>query len=137
MNTGKVFSLRLSCVWVLLLGFGTSLFAQQGLPRSVVGSTFFGGFGTDEIRGVAVHPSGDIIAVGLSDSWELAQAHGAQIQGGSDAFVVRLDPFLEEVISATFLGGFGNDAALCLAIASDGTVIVGGYTESPKFPVSV
>ena len=54
--------------------------------------------------------------------------------GGSDAFVMKWNPALTQLLAATLLGGEMRDAAESIAVDSDGNVIVAGYTDSKAFP---
>ena len=53
----------------------------------------------------------------------------------SEVFVIRLDLDLSELLAGTFIGGVGSEAALGVAVASDG-VYVAGHTNSTDFPVT-
>jgi len=52
-----------------------------------------------------------------------------------DAFVAKFDAYFN-LVYLTYLGGSGNDAALALAVNSTGNAFIGGYTDSPNFPVT-
>jgi uncharacterized protein (TIGR03437 family) len=56
-----------------------------------------------------------------------------QNTGPGDGFVMRLDSQLT-VVTATLLGGEAPDSAFSAAPASDGSIIVGGSTDSKAFP---
>ena len=51
----------------------------------------------------------------------------------SDAFVAKLDPS-GEIVYLTYLGGQGNDSATAIAVGQDGSVYIGGTSQSPDFP---
>ena len=53
----------------------------------------------------------------------------------TDAFVVKLDNN-GNVVYSTYFGGSGNDAAVALAVGSDGSVYVTGTTNSRDLPVT-
>jgi uncharacterized protein (TIGR03437 family) len=53
----------------------------------------------------------------------------------SDAYLMRLDAQLN-VLTATLLGGEGQDVALSATAAADGSIVVGGSTYSRAFPTS-
>jgi uncharacterized protein (TIGR03437 family) len=57
--------------------------------------------------------------------------------GGSlaDAYVMRVDSNLN-VLTATLLGGEGQDVSFSAAAAPDGSVVVGGSTNSKAFPTT-
>ncbi len=54
--------------------------------------------------------------------------------GGSDAFVVKWDSNLSQILAATLLGGEQADAGESIAIDGSGDVIVSGVTDSKAFP---
>jgi hypothetical protein len=88
---------------------------------------------------VALDNSGDAWVTG-STSGNLPTTAGAfepvYAGGGSDAFVLGLDPSGSGLVYSSYLGGSGSDQ--CYAIAVDGTghVYVTGATGSSSFPVS-
>jgi len=53
----------------------------------------------------------------------------------TDAFVVKLDSN-GNIVYSTYFGGSGNDAAVALAVGSDGSVYVTGLTNSADLPVT-
>jgi uncharacterized protein (TIGR03437 family) len=54
--------------------------------------------------------------------------------GGSDAFVMKWDSRLTQVLAATLLGGESTDGGAGIAVDGSGAVIVCGYTDSRAFP---
>jgi len=53
-----------------------------------------------------------------------------------DIFVLKLDKNLNNIISATFIGGSKSDRADKLIIEDNGDILVGGSSYSPDFPVT-
>ncbi len=89
-------------------------------------STFLGGKVDDHAAAVARPPSGGLVVVGTSaGSW------GTPLRpfggGGGDAFVARLDA-TGHLLWSTFLGGTGPDVGADVAVAADGTILVGGWS---------
>ncbi len=92
--------------------------SESGIdPQNVYWAKTYGGSGDDEITDVKVLPSGDIIAVGYTNS------AGA---GNYDAFVMKLSPN-GSVIWAKTYGGPDDDRAYSIAVATNGDIIVTGY----------
>ena len=107
---------------------------------SVVYSTLIGGSIDDEVRAIAVDPSGAATVAGGTNSWDFPTTPGAfQTTNSffSDAFVARLDPSGGNLLYSTFLGGGGFDnLATAVAIDTDGTTTVVGNTTSADFPTT-
>jgi hypothetical protein len=77
----------------------------------VVWSTYLGGSGTDQGRGIAVDPSGNVTVTGRTDStnFPVKAAFQPALGGGVDAFVTRLNPTGTGLVWSTYLGGTGNE----------------------------
>jgi hypothetical protein len=102
-------------------------------------STYLGGVDDDVGTGIAVHPGdGSIWVAGSTESLDFPLVTPIQpgLIGRRDAFVVRLLATGASLISATFLGGSGDDAAQALAVDTDGLAYVTGSTNSATFPTS-
>src|SRR5262245_38334323 len=117
-------------------------------------STYVGGNGTDVGLGIAVDPTGKIYITGYTDStnlpvcgvspWTCASLpYQSNLQGGggTDAFVMKLDPTVANagsLLYSTYLGGPGGSVAgLAIAVGGpDGHVYVTGYTDSANFPTA-
>src|SRR6266545_2981284 len=99
-------------------------------------STYLGGSGTEEGNGVAVDSSGMIYATGVITSTTgvtMTNAYDSSQNGGSDAFVVKLNPALSgnsSLLYSTYLGGGADDQGNAIAVDTAGAVYVGGETYS-------
>jgi len=105
----------------------------------ILQSTYLGGSGWDEALAIAVHPTtGDVYVAGQTSSTNFpGTTGGAQVSnnGGSDAFVAKLNPNLTRILQSTYLGGGDDDGALAIAIhPTTGDVYVAGRTLSFIFP---
>jgi hypothetical protein len=104
----------------------------------ILQSTYLGGRGEDYAKALAISSTGDVYVAGVTDSTDFpGTAGGAQASnnGGSDAFVARLNSNLTQILQSTYLGGSGDDDAYDLAIhPTTGDVYVAGYTYSDNFP---
>lgn len=89
-------------------------------------STYLGGNGNDSARAIAVDAARGAYVTGETQSTDFP---AATLQGGSDAFIVRLAPGDGAVVWSTYLGGSGLDQGSGIALAGDG-VVVGGSTTS-------
>ncbi|HKP35516.1 MAG TPA: SBBP repeat-containing protein [Pyrinomonadaceae bacterium] len=93
-------------------------------------STYFGGSGNDAGFDVAVDGSGNAYVTGSTDSTELSP------QGGSNAFVAKLNAAGTQRLYLAIIGGMGNDTGFSLAVNSAGEAYVTGVTDSTDFPVA-
>jgi FOG: PKD repeat len=106
----------------------------------ILQSTYLGGKGRDSAYALAIHPkTGDVYVAGETESTDFPRTSGgaqASYGGGyKDAFVVRLNSNLTQILQSTYLGGNDWDEAYALAIhTKTGDVYVAGYTMSMDFP---
>jgi len=110
----------------------------------LVAATYLGGTGDEggvyagAIQ-VAVATTGDVYTVGMTASTDFPTTEGAYscVQcGGKDIFVARLSEDLSTLLAATVIGGSQDEFMPSLAISSDGSVYVIGYTNSVDFPTT-
>jgi hypothetical protein len=105
-------------------------------------STYLGGDGTDKVAAVAVDGGGNLYVAGNTTSTDFPTTPGAVQPGpggtGSrgDLFVAKLDPSGSALLSATYVGGFGEDTARGIALDGDGNAYVTGQTDSGNFPIA-
>jgi hypothetical protein len=129
-----------------LAGFLDVWVAQMDLTKSGVGSlvysSYFGGSDLDEVRRIAIDPTGKVLLAGYTMSADFPVTGDAAqhtLGGNADAFVARLDftkPQNGFVNYATYLGGTGGDVAYDVASDAAGNIYVTGYTLSPNFPIT-
>ncbi|MCL4179350.1 MAG: putative Ig domain-containing protein [Verrucomicrobia bacterium] len=108
---------------------------------SLISSSFLGGSGDDEARGLVIDPDGDVLLTGWTTSSDLPTAHAFQPHyagGNGDAFVAKFDPAGSASIYLTYLGGSGSDHLASAGIATDawGNAAVCGMTYSTDFPTT-
>jgi hypothetical protein len=133
-------------------GGGDGFVAQLSASLAdILQATYVGGSGWDKVHALAIAPGGDVYVAGRTQSSDLPNtAGGAQPAHArdygyelapepnttfiSDAFVVRLNGSLTQVVQSTYLGGDEADEANALAIAPNGDVYVAGTTGSGNFP---
>ena len=103
---------------------------------SLLFSTFLGGSNTDIGSGIAVDRSGNVYVTGETDSTDFPTANAFQPThaGGTDAFIAKFKSDGSSLLSSSFLGGTGTDAAIAVAADSYGDVVVAGSTNSTNFP---
>jgi uncharacterized repeat protein (TIGR01451 family) len=108
------------------------------IQATYLGGGVFQGGENDFAQALAIHPStGDVYVAGYTESTNFPGTTGGALgmQGGTDAFVARLNSALTMLTQATYYGGTGNDFAQALAIhPSTGDVYMAGHTESDLLP---
>jgi len=89
---------------------------------------------------MAIDGQGQIHLVGQIPAGALSVTPDAEqpLYGGgtSDGFWTVLDPQLDQIIHATYLGGSGSDSVSGIALLPDGRVALGGTTTSEDFLVT-
>ncbi len=116
--------------------------------RKLVYVTYFGGSGGEYATGIAVDSAGNAYVTGYTNSIDLPTAsafqssHGGGTCGGAanslpcfDTFVAKLDPTGSTILFLTYLGGSADDLAQGIAVNTQGSVTLSGFTASPDFPV--
>ena len=106
----------------------------------LVYSTFIGGSGWDEGRGITIDSSGCVYITGWTKSNDYPTTPGAFDEsynsGEIDAFVTKLNASGSELVYSTFLGGDGDDYGWGEALDESGYVYVTGYTRSNDYPTT-
>jgi hypothetical protein len=109
-------------------------------------STFVGGSGSDQGKGIAVDSSGEAFITGFTQSTDFPIADAVQSLinlglgsscGGNpcpDAFVTKLNASGNALVYSTYLGGSGADYGYSIALDSTGDPYVTGNTSSSNFP---
>jgi gliding motility-associated-like protein len=135
---------------------GSDLFvsAFNSSGASLIGSTFLGGTQTDglniadslaynysdEFRGeINLDDVGNVYVSSCTYSSDFPITSGAfdeSYNGGQDAVIIKLNAALTDILWSSFLGGSADEAAYAIDVATDGSVFVGGGTNSTNFPAS-
>jgi hypothetical protein len=134
--------------WDTSFGFGfydafvTRLDPSQPALQQLIYSTYVGGAGADYAYAMSVDDAGIVTIAGNTSSGDYPISAGAfdsSYNGGSDAFVSRLDPSqsaAQQLRYSTFFGGSSSDVALALAVRPSGAIAIGGWTGSLMFPTT-
>ncbi len=123
----------------LLYGGGVNdAFATKISPNggAIIYSTYIGGSGDDQGRGIAIDGATDAFVTGSTTSANFPTRSPFQtfLKGPSDAFVTQLNPSGSAWIYSTYLGGSSNDSGQGVAVDLIGSAFVAGWTESLNFP---
>jgi hypothetical protein len=114
---------------------------KSGEP-SLVYSTFFGGTGNEEVRGMAFDAKGNVIITGYTLSTDLpvtADAIQSTNGGNGDAFVAVLNPSLSYtsgLLFCTYFGGSHGEVGYQVAGDAAGNLYVAGYTLSSDLSIA-
>ncbi|MFY9622485.1 MAG: SBBP repeat-containing protein [Pyrinomonadaceae bacterium] len=105
-------------------------------------STYIGGAGPEDGRGIVVDAAGSAYVTGQTDSPNFPTGSNSfqPTFGGSrfggDAFVTKLNPAGSALVYSTFLGGHDYDEGNAIALDSFGNAYITGATHSPNFPTA-
>jgi len=106
---------------------------------ALVYSTYLGGSGDDQAKGIALDQDGGAYVTGYTESTNFPVTAGAfqRTFGGGvrNAFVARLNPDGSRSY-VTYLGGAVRDLAYSVAVDRSGAAYVAGGTNSTNFPVT-
>ncbi len=99
-------------------------------------STYLGGAGDDQSKGLALDGSGNAYVTGISNSTDFptGQAFQGTNAGDYDAFVSKLASSGTALIYSTYLGGTGTDEGNGIALDPSGKAYVAGKSNSTNFP---
>lgn len=105
----------------------------------LVYSTYLGGTSFSVAFAVAIDAQGNAYVGGTvyGSDYPVKNAIQANYGGGeTDAFVTELTAAGDDLVFSTFLGGSNSDSCngQALALGPDGSIYVGGVTNSPDFP---
>lgn len=107
---------------------------------ALVYSTYLGGSGQDEGRGITVDGLGSAYVTGLTPSADFPTTAGAfqtVLLGTTSAFVTKLNALGTGLIYSTYLGGSGGDEGSAIVVENTtGNVYLTGTTDSIDFPTT-
>jgi hypothetical protein len=112
-------------------------------PAMVIYAGYIGGAGFDAAVGIAVDGAGNACITGYTDfsaaAFPVTVGPDLTYNGGTDAFVAKVNADGTALVYAGYIGGAGNDLGFGIAVDSAGDAYVTGYTDSSAatFPVTV
>jgi len=110
--------------------------------ESLVYFTYLGGSGADTPTAMTVDAAGKVYVTGYTTSTDFPRGgETPQISngGGTDAFVVKLNPAIPGEFAlefSTYLGGEGMDVGTAIDVDAQGAIYVAGYTKAESFPLA-
>ncbi|MEQ1895022.1 MAG: hypothetical protein ABL998_20975, partial [Planctomycetota bacterium] len=133
-------NVRLASALVTFVFAPLSAHAGDELGREpeplLVHGTRVGGSNADAALAVRVDEEGYTYVAGWARSLDFPGCDGRSPENGRDAVLFKLAPNGQELVWSLTLGGRGDDEAVALALADDGSVFVGGTTHSHDFPTT-
>ncbi len=102
-------------------------------------ATFLGGSIQEGGFGITVDGSGAAYIMGVTGSSDFSTTPGAfdtEYNGGTDAFVAKLNAAGSDLEYATFLGGSADEWSTGIALDGSGAAYVTGETTSTNFPAT-
>jgi len=121
-------------------GISTDAFVLElnAAGSSLLYSTYLGGSDTDAAYGIALDSTNKVYVTGYSVSSSnnftmTTNAYQSSRRGGFEAFVSELDPTISGttgLLYSTFYGGSGDEKGFGIAVGSDKSVYIVGYTTS-------
>ena len=108
--------------------------SKLGPSGEVVYSTYLGGRGADRGLGIAVDGAGNAYITGsTTGDFPTRDAYQPNAGGGTDAFLVKLDPG-GNLAYSSYLGGVGADRGNGIAVDSSGSIVIVG-SSTGAFPL--
>ncbi|MBW2430669.1 MAG: hypothetical protein JRF56_17040 [Deltaproteobacteria bacterium] len=105
---------------------------------NILAATYLGGTGRDSVYALVIDNSGNFYAAGNTRSEDFpgvgSRSADPEIDRWGDGFVVKLDPDLSRILSATYLGRSDQESVRDIGLDSAGNVFVAGFTPSSDFP---
>jgi len=111
--------------------------ALDARGTTILFSARLGGSNSDGAIRVALDADRNVYIAGFTSSPDFPVTSGLQSTfsgGGSDGFVIKVNPRGSGVMFSSYLGGSSLDAISGLALGSSGAVYVAGTTTSADFP---
>jgi len=92
----------------------------------------------DEAYDLVIDHDGNVWVAGQSNSEDFPVTGGCLepfYSGRGDVFVSKLNAGLSRLLASTYLGGMNQELATAMILDKKGNAFVGGWTESPDFPM--
>jgi uncharacterized protein (TIGR03437 family) len=114
------------------LYLGTQAFVTKVNPagNALIYSTYIGGAGNTEGRGIAVDSTGRTYVCGATDAadFPVRNPYQGSLSGSRDVFFLRLNPSGSDLDYSSFFGGHGDDVCEGVAVDTSANVYLAGNT---------
>ncbi|MBI4852202.1 MAG: SBBP repeat-containing protein [Acidobacteria bacterium] len=111
--------------------------------NSLAFSTYIGGSDEDFGNAIAIDSKSNVYITGYTFSTNFPTVNALQSKNGNttsnsggDSFVVKLNSQGNSLIYATYVGGASDDMATSIAVDSQDSAYITGFTNSANFPVA-
>ena len=104
---------------------------------SLLYSSFLGGAGLDDVRGIALDSAGTVWVTGATYSSNFPTTTGAyqtSVKGNESAYLTNFAADGSKLLSSTYFGGSTQDWGMGVAIDLFGSIVFIGVAESSDFP---
>ncbi|HEX8852474.1 MAG TPA: SBBP repeat-containing protein, partial [Pyrinomonadaceae bacterium] len=101
--------------------------------KTAIYSTYLGGSGREEARGIAADSSGNAYLTGFTNSPDFPLANAIQ-SSVNDSFVTKISATGDALVYSTYIGGTSAEFGQAIAVDSEGSAYVTGSTFSTDFP---
>ncbi|HRK03614.1 MAG TPA: immunoglobulin domain-containing protein [Chlorobiota bacterium] len=102
--------------------------------------TYVGGGSDDLLHAMTTDADGNVYIAGetVSNDFPVSQGSaGSFVRGGTEAFVAKLSPSLQNLLVGAYVAGNLNDIAYAVAVDQDQNIYVAGATTSTQnFPIN-
>ncbi len=117
--------------------YGTPVMAKFSADgQTIIFATLFAGPVAGDALALAIDTAGNIyVAGGVNDgNLTVKNAYQSTIPSSASAFLAKYDAGMQNLISATYLGGSGRSLAHGVGVDTNGSVYVAGEADSGDFP---
>lgn len=99
-------------------------------------ATYLGGNYEDHLNSLALGLQGEIIVCGktTSENMPVQSGYDMSYNGTGDCYVAALSSAGSQLLFGTFLGGGSSEWPYAMAVAADGSIVIGGQTSSTDIP---
>jgi hypothetical protein len=143
--TGHVFEPQKASPSGIPNGFVSVLNPAASGSASLVYSSYLGGSGGEDGRGIAVGPSGEVYVTGDTASSDFPVTPATALQEFPRSFssipgfvtvINTANSGASQLVYSTYLGGSFADIGNAIAVDSNGRAYVAGFARSSDFPVT-
>jgi len=104
--------------------------------NALIYSTYLGGTGGDQGKGIAVDLGGNVYLTGSAGNKFPTTSGVIKPIGGNDAIVTKINPSGSVLVYSTYLGGSKSEVGHDIAVDSSGNAYIVGKTVSLNFPTT-